>query len=143
MAYTTVSEVRERLPIITETVRNDTVIQDFIAQGDALIDGYLRDRYSLPLNPPTDPLISYIALDLVCGLVLENVFGEDSPNDVRQSAILKGRAFRLLAQIAEGAILLQHDELDSEGQPRAFRPGLGSTALSDFALDDDGMKLPG
>ncbi|MCP4231268.1 MAG: DUF1320 domain-containing protein [bacterium] len=142
MAYTTISKIRERLPIVTETVRSNEVIDGFIAQCDALIDGYLRERYSLPLDSPADPLISYIALDLACGLVLENVFGEDSPNDVRQSAILKGRAMKLLEQIAEGAILVQHEELDSEGQPRAFRPGLGLTAHSDFALDDDGLKLP-
>ncbi len=142
MAYTTISKIRERLPIVTETVRGDAALNDFIAQGDALVEGSLRKRYALPLEAPIDPLIGYIALDLVCGLVLENVFGEDSPNDVRHSAILKGRATRFLEQIASGEILLQHEELSAGARPRTFRPGAASTAHSDFALDSDGMGLP-
>ncbi len=142
MAYTTIAKIRERLPIITETVRSDAVLDDFIGQGDALMDGYLRTRYELPLGVPYDPLVEYVALDLACGLVLENVFGEDSPNDTRQSAILKERALRLLEQIASGELLLQHGALSGGAQPRVFRPGASSTAHSDFALDGDGMGLP-
>jgi len=142
MAKTTIDQIRDRLPIVTETVRGDDALNGFISQGDALVDGHLRKRYALPLEAPVDPLIEYVALDLVCGLALENVFGEDSPNDVRQSAILKVRAIKLLEQIASGEILIQHEELGSGVRPRTFRPALDSTGHSDFALDDDGMGLP-
>lgn len=142
MAYTTIENIRERLPIITEAVRSDSVLSDFIAQGDSLVNSYLRKRYALPLETPIDSLIEYVALDLVCGLLLENVFGEDSPNDVRHSAILKGRALRLLEQVASGEILLQHEELSDGVRPRVFRPATTSTAHSDFTLGNDATDLP-
>ncbi len=139
MAYTSVSDVRERLPLITAAVRTDDQVESFIADAGAIIDGYLRGVYDLPLADPFDPLIVYIALELTCGLVLENVYGEESPNDVAQPRLLKERAFRLLEEIRSDRILLAHDAFTEGGAPAVTRESLltDDTERSLFSLDPD------
>jgi hypothetical protein len=124
MAYATVPEVRARLPLITADVRTDDQIQDFIAQAAVAVDANLRGFYVLPLRDPLDPLVAFVALDLACGLTLENVYGEDVPNDVGHPATLKDRAQRLLASLRAGEIYLEHETVGSLGKPSWARPPL-------------------
>lgn len=134
MAYTTVQDVRERLPFITAEVRTDAEVADFIAQAEATVDAYLRGLYYLPLQEPVDPLVSYIALDLACGLVLENVFGEDTPTDAEHPRLLKDRATRLLGAIRAGEVRLDHRGPGWTPPPTAYRPPLRDPAPGESAF---------
>jgi phage gp36-like protein len=139
MIYVSISDVRERLPLITEAVRTDAQIESFIDDVDAVTDGYLRGVYVLPLIDPIDPLITYVALELTCGLVLENVYGEESPNDVAQPRFLKERALRLLDGMRSGRILLDHGAYPGESAPAVTRESVLSedTERSLFSVDSD------
>ncbi len=137
MAYTTVSEIRARLPLITGEVRTDEQLAGFIAQADAVVDANLRGLYVLPLRAPLDPLVAFVALDLACGLTLENVYGEDVPNDVGHPATLKDRAQRLLAALRAAEIYLEHETIGGLGKPSWARPPLrraAGDAASAFGL---------
>lgn len=124
MVYTTVSDVRARLPLITVEVRTDDQIRGFIEQAEAVVDGYLRSVYRWPLRPPYDPLLSFIALDLACGLVLENVYGEETPNDVDHPSTLKRRATAILSALRGGEVYLDHPRRVTLPPP-PVRPGFG------------------
>ncbi|UCE26829.1 MAG: DUF1320 family protein [Candidatus Coatesbacteria bacterium] len=139
MAYVNVSDVRERLPLITDSVRTDAQIERFIDDAGAVVDGYLRGVYELPLGEPVDPLVGYIALELTCGLVLENVYGEESPNDVAQPRLLKNRALAFLDDIRSGRILLDHDAYPAGNAPAVARESVlsGDTERSLFSVDPD------
>lgn len=138
MGYTSVSEIRDRLPLITPAVRTDEQVESYIEEAGAVIDGYLRKVYVLPLEEPYDPLVNYIALDLACGFLLENVYGEETPNDVGQPRLLKDRALKFLNEIRTGVILLTHEGYAAP-PPAVGRESLTSedTERSLFSLDPD------
>jgi len=125
MAYTTVNDVRGRLPLITAEVRTDDQVADFITQAGATVDAALRGLYRLPLAGTLDPLVAFVALDLACGLLLENVFGEETPNDVALPATLKARATKVLDAVRDGSIVLEHEAAAAPGCPSWDRPSLG------------------
>jgi phage gp36-like protein len=106
MAYCTVEQVRERLPLITADVRDDDSVAGFIAQAEAVVDGKLASRFQLPLPEEETSLIHFICLDLVCGLLLENVYGSDVPVVSELAGVLQNRAQELLQQLVQGRILL-------------------------------------
>jgi phage gp36-like protein len=139
MAYISVSDVRERLPLITEAVRTDIQIEGFIDDAGAVFDGYLRGVYVLPLSESVDPLVKYLVLELTCGLVLENVYGEESPNDVAQPRLLKERVLTLLEDMQSGRILLDHDAYLGESAPAVTRENVlpDDTEQSLFSIDPD------
>lgn len=139
MAYISVSDVRERLPLITEAVRTDTQIESFIDDAGSVVDGYLRGVYVLPLGEPVDSLVTYLALEFTCGFVLENVYGEESPNDVAQPRLLKERALTFLDDIRSGRILLDHDAHVGGSTPAVTRESVLSedTERSLFSVDGD------
>ncbi len=139
MAYTTVTEVRSRLPLVTGGVRTDAQLQDFIDQAAATVDTHLRGVYVLPLASPLDPLVRFIALDLACAATLENVFGEETPNDVGQPAALKRRALELLGAVHRGKIKLDHAAFAAPAAPALSRESLKKAAAetSVFGLGPD------
>ncbi len=142
MVYVSVSDVRERLPLISDAVRTDAQIEGFIDDAGAVVDGYLRGVYELPLSEPIDPLVAYAALELTCGLVLENVYGEESPNDVAQPRLLKERALAFLDDIRSGRILLDHDAYPAGSTPTVTRESVSSddTERSLFSVDPDVLR---
>jgi phage gp36-like protein len=139
MAYVSVSDVRERLPLVTEAVRTDAQIGGFIDDAGSVVDGHLRGIYVLPLSEPVDALVTYLALELACGLVLENVYGEESPNDVAQPRLLKERALTFLDDIRSRRISLNHDAFLGESAPTVTRESILSedTERSLFSVDGD------
>jgi hypothetical protein len=128
MAYTTVSEIRARLPLVTAEVRSDAEVQNFIDQATATVDGFLRGVYVLPLATPLDPLVAFVALDLACALTLQNVYGQDAPNDAGQPAALRARAAGILQAVKGREILLDHELLAAPGAPRLARAALSGRA---------------
>jgi len=126
MAYTSITAVRARLPLLTEEVRSDDQVQDFIAEADAVVDAHVRVAYILPLAEPVDPLVGFAALELACGLVLENVYGEETPDDVNHPQAMKARAFQLLEAVRAGTLALAHPRLYREPTPRVDREKLAA-----------------
>lgn len=106
MAYCTVAQVRERLPLITAEVRDDDVVAGFIAQAVSLIDGEVASRFKVPLPEEAGNLIQYICMDLACGLLLENVYGSDVPVVSELAGVLVSRAMELLGELSAGRILI-------------------------------------
>jgi len=71
--YSVLADVLARLPHenlvqLTDDEQTGTVslsrVMDAIADADALIDGYLRGRYSLPLAIPVPALVRKLSVDL-------------------------------------------------------------------------------
>lgn len=79
-----------------------TVVARAIADSDAVIDGYLRGRYSLPLAVAPELLVK-VACDLARYALHANVGGAEDRADVKAG---KEAAYRLLRDIASGAIAL-------------------------------------
>ena len=50
MAYSTVAQVREQTPFKDSTLIGDAYITETIAEVDSMIDGVLREVYTLPLS---------------------------------------------------------------------------------------------
>lgn len=74
MTYTTKQDLIDRFgePMLIDLtdrgevatgVIDDAVIDEVLADTDALIDGYLAHRYALPLSSP-QPLVTYLARDI-------------------------------------------------------------------------------
>lgn len=73
MPYSVLADVLARLPYenlvqLTDDEQAGTVnlsrVMDAIADADALIDGYLRGRHSLPLAIPAPALVRKLSVDL-------------------------------------------------------------------------------
>ncbi len=136
MSYATIDDVRARLPLVTEGVRSDEQLADLLAQADALVDGYLRGAYVLPLASPVDPLVHFLALELACALTLENVYGEETPNVGGEAAASRARVTAILEAVAAGTVLLEHEKLYEPPGPATRREPLerGAAEGSAFAL---------
>ena len=124
MAYCTVEQVRERLPLITVDVRDDESVTGFIGQAEAIVDGELASRFQLPLPEEETSLIHYICLDLACGLLLENVYGSDVPVVSELAGVLVTRAQELLRELVKGRILLPGAESQGDNPLRVERRSL-------------------
>lgn len=113
MIYCTLAELKERYSehmLIQISDRDDAatgeidqaLIDRAIADAGALIDGYLKPRYRLPL-PSVPPLVKDLALRISIYKAHAHVAGEKIETDYKD-------ALRMLEQISKGVI-----QLDIEG----------------------------
>ena len=82
---------------------NATNVARAIADADAVIDGYLRTRYSVPLASPAPAIITSISIDRAVFALLQRRYPDklsEAMNDRRANAM------RLLERIASGMITL-------------------------------------
>jgi phage gp36-like protein len=95
-----------------EGVIDDVKIDDAIAYAGQLIDGYLRGRYTVPLQPVPE-LVKRLAVDLAVFHLYSRRFELDMPQTMvdRRKEII-----RLLEQIQQGKVLLGIETADSPGQ---------------------------
>ncbi len=105
--YTTKEKIRERLPLVTHSVRNDDVLDDIILQADSYVKVYLQSSYKLPLTKPYDSLVEYLALEYAVSLALYNVWGEGTDAH-KESVDIANRVTNILSQIKEGKININH-----------------------------------
>ncbi len=91
---------------------DDVKIDDAIAYAGQLIDGYLRGRYTVPLQPVPE-LVKRLAVDLAVFHLYSRRFELDMPQTMvdRRKEII-----RLLEQIQQGKVLLGIETADSPGQ---------------------------
>lgn len=103
----------------------DDVVARAIADTSALIDGYLKTRYQLPL-PSTPPLLVDLALQIAIYKLHLNIASEKISNDYRD-------AMKMLREIASGDL-----RLDVEGAEPA-----GSDAAGDVRTNDPPRPMTG
>ncbi len=85
---------------------NTTTIENVIGQADGIIDGFLRDRYTLPLPEPCDRIIKKISMDLAIVILYENArISSFIPDTIAKK---EDRAMTFLYKISEGEISLSN-----------------------------------
>jgi phage gp36-like protein len=91
---------------------DETKVLDAIEYAEQLINGYLRGRYPVPLEPAPE-LIKRLAVDLAVFQLYCRRFELDMPQSMidRRKEII-----RLLEQIQAGKVLLGIEKQDSPGQ---------------------------
>lgn len=112
MPYCTLDDLKKSIPeanIIQLTddtgtggAIDQTKVDEAIAYAGQLIDGYLRGRYSLPLNPVPE-LIKHLSVDLAVFHLYSRRFELEMP----ESMMAKYKnAIKLLEQIQKGLVTL-------------------------------------
>jgi phage gp36-like protein len=119
--YCTLEDIKKAIPEknIIELTDDDNFgsideakVQDAIDYAEQLIDGYLRGRYPVPLEPVPE-LIRRLAVDLAVFHLYSRRFELDMPQSMidRRKEII-----RLLEQIQAGKVLLGIETQNSPGQ---------------------------
>lgn len=80
---------------------NEGVIDEAILDAEAIVDGYLRVRYTPPLAPAPREIVAWTA-----DLARERLHTDVTPDAVRQAA---DRAIRGLREVADGVRVLAAD----------------------------------
>lgn len=121
MPYCELSDITKAIPeenIIQLTddagqgVIDNEKISDAIEYAGQLIDGYLRGRYSVPLNPVPE-LIKRIAIDMAIFHLYSRRFELEMPEGMLQR---RKECIRLLELIQQGKVLLGIESSQSPGQ---------------------------
>lgn len=121
MSYCSLDDLKKAIPeenLIQLTddaqtgVIDNEVIDDAIAYAGQLIDGYLRGRYSVPLDPVPE-LIRRLAVDMAVFHLYSRRFELEMPQSMidRRKEII-----RLLEQIQQGKVQLGIETDKSPGQ---------------------------
>lgn len=111
-----------------------TALAQRLADADGLIDGYLAQRYAVPVSP-VPAMLRHIA----CDLVRHALYGTSPPDAVRQA---QQDALRMLRDLADGraalpgaaAAVAGANPAAGGGEVRITAPDrlFGRAALSDF-----------
>lgn len=93
---------------------NENRINYAIQNADELIDSFLRNRYTVPIEPPITSIINFISRELAISNLFEyaNHYGMMPPSISRR----RGYSLFLLRQIQNGEILLNLTEARQRGQ---------------------------
>lgn len=106
-------------------------IEEAITAADAEIDGYLRQRYTLPLTE-VPLLIKYTS----CSLALEALFMRRLPEDMPATVLNDAKAKRnMLKNIAEGLIGIGIEEKSTNNASEKFTTNK-SSADRQFTPDE-------
>lgn len=79
MAYCTIAEVRAELPALTTNVMGDSAVTSRITRADAIINGKLGTRYSVPFTT-TPPQVNDWSISITCYLIMRTLFSRDAKN---------------------------------------------------------------
>lgn len=121
MPYCTLEDIKKAIPeenLIQTTddegfgVVNVERVDEAINSADQLIDGYLRGRYTLPLNP-IPGLIKKLSIDLAIFYVYSRRFELEMPQTMTDRF---KNAVKILEQIQKGVIKLGIETEQSPGQ---------------------------
>lgn len=120
MPYCTLTDIVKAIPeenLIQLTddegrgVMDNSKIEEAINYAEQLIDGYLRGRYSVPLNPVPE-LIRRLAVDLAVFFLYSRRFELNMPESMLER---KRECIRLLEHIQQGKVLLGIEGQKSPG----------------------------
>lgn len=101
-------------------VINDTVTQEAIIYASTLIDGYLRGRYTLPLDTQF-PLLKILCIDIAVHRLYSRRMRDDMPEVIENAY---KNAISTLRDIQKGVVSLQaeNDLLESSGfNPQEYK----------------------
>ena len=119
MSYCTYDDLvnafgHEEILQLTDRDRNgrqdDDVMEEAVAFADSLVDGYLRERYSVPLTNPPKNLVG-----IVCDIVRYRLYNEQPTELV---VIRYEAAIQWLKDVARGLVRL--DIVDPIGSNLAY-----------------------
>ncbi len=121
MSYSTLTDIKAHIPevnLIQLTddeelgVINEERVNEAISYADQLINGYLRGRYALPLNPvPT--LIQKLSIDLA----VFHLYSRRLELEMPETMLARyNNAVKFLKQIQDGIITIGTDSGDSPAQ---------------------------
>mgnify|MGYP000002900306 CR=1 FL=1 len=109
--YCSIDDIRKNIPDISLIELTDdngtgqienTIVSEAIAYADSTIDGYLRGRYSLPLNP-VPKIIQKISIDIAIYHIYSRRFELEMPEGMQKRY---ENAVKLLEAIRKGTIEL-------------------------------------
>lgn len=113
-------------------VIDQSVIDEAIIYSETLIDGYLRGRYTIPLNQ-TPKIITFIALDLSIHRLYSRRLATDMPDSINEKY---KTAIKVLEQIQKGVISLGVEVTGNAPELGEYRTNKdGSKTFSKEALD--------
>ena len=101
-------------------VINDTVTQEAIIYASTLIDGYLRGRYTLPLDTQF-PLLKILCIDIAVHRLYSRRMRDEMPEVIENAY---KNAISTLRDIQKGVVSLQaeNDLLESSGfNPQEYK----------------------
>lgn len=107
--YCSIDDIRKNIPdvsLIELTDDNGTgqiensIVSEAIAYADSTIDGYLRGRYNLPLNP-VPKIIQKISIDIAIYHIYSRRFELEMPEGMQKRY---ENAIKLLENIQKGVI---------------------------------------
>ena len=138
MSYTSKAEMVDRfgeLEMIQLTDREITglldedVLNRALADADALLDGYLRLRYAIPVDDATG-LLSMLAADVTRYLLYD-----EHPTDIVKERYEK--ALERLKEIARGLVTLDADSADSGDEDAATASGTVAVVANSQVFTSD------
>lgn len=123
MAYCTLADIeKKRIPTDTLVqltdesgldIVDETTVDECIKDATVLVEGYLRGRYSLPLNPVPD-----LAASIVADLAAYNIYCLKPEFEVPKTiAERRTTALALLARIQDGKMPLNDPVTAPTGTP--------------------------
>ena len=122
MAYCTIDDIEKQLSSATliqltsdneQEEVNRTIVEEAIIYSSALIDGYLRGRYTLPLDTRF-PLLRILAIDISIYRLYSRRVWDNIPDAIENAY---NNAISTLRDIQKGIISLQseNDLLETSG----------------------------
>lgn len=99
-------EATDRAEVATGEI-DEAAIARAIASADALIDGYLKGRYKLPIADPVPPLLTELSMTVALYKAHPNVASEHVRENYED-------ALKMLGQISKGDVRLDADGVEPE-----------------------------
>jgi len=127
MPYCNLDDLKHAIPeetliLLTDdasppTIVADAVVEAAIADGDDVIDGYLRGRYNLPLAV-TPKLIRRLSVDLAIYNIYTRRPEVEPPQNVKDR---RAAALKLLSAIQKGEVALGIDTGSAPPSPGEYK----------------------
>ena len=127
MAYATTEDLikaitREKVTLYSDDGStggvNEPNVARAISDADAVIDGYLRSRYTVPLEAPVPAIIATISVDLAALNLAQRRYPDKLSEAMSER---RANAMRILERIASGTITLPITLTQSDAVPTTIR----------------------
>lgn len=141
MSYCTVDDIEANIPSVTlaqitsdtGSSVDETVIETAIDYVDNIIDGYLRGRYTLPLNSTPDEL-KYIAVDYVTYRLYSRRLMTEIPESISNRF---KEVTSLLKSIQKGTFSLGIEDTNAVANPKLkTNKSLNTSSVNKYYNED-------
>ena len=103
MAYSSVTAILIVCPGMADTSTVSEVISRHIVRADAVIDGKLSKRYSVPFSP-TPPMLAVLSEDIATYYTYKTYYRNDNTNRLEDQKEIYTEAMVILDEIRDGKI---------------------------------------